>query len=80
MFAEVGLHGGTLQKVLSRSEMLALRIVLLRSLSSKEAPGNHSGCPTEPYHRVQVDSLETSVVCLPLTVCKDLRASSEMAQ
>lgn len=79
MFAEGRWHGGTLDKDPLMSEMLALKIVLLRLLNSEQASGGSSGCHAEPYHRVQVDGLETPVLCLSLGVCKVLRARSEMA-
>lgn len=80
MFAEGRLRGGTLDKDPLKSGMLALRTVLLRLLNSEQSSCGNSGCHAEPYHRVQVDGLETRAICLPLGVCKVLRAPSEMAQ
>lgn len=77
MFAEGRLHGRTLDKDSLKSGMLALRIVLRRLLNSEQVSGSSAA---EPYHRVQVDGLETPVICLPRRVCKVFRAPSEMAQ
>lgn len=79
MFAEGRRHGGTLDKDPLKSEMLALRIVLLTLLNSEQASGGSSGCHAKPYRRVQVDGLETPALCLSRGVCKFLRAPSEMA-
>lgn len=75
MFAEGRLLRGTLDKVPSKSEILALEIVLLKSLKMHQAAPQGTD---RQDHRVYIESLETSVTCLPFAVCRVLRVHSEM--